>query len=69
VRVIADSPADQAGLQTGDLIASVDDIPLIEASYPAVAGALATPEGQRRRFDLLRDGAPLSAALTAIPLL
>jgi S1-C subfamily serine protease len=57
--VIADSPADEAGLRVGDLIMSVDDVPL-DANH-RLADMLATYEpGDQVELQVLRGERSLS---------
>lgn len=69
VRVIADSPADRAGLQTGDRLVAVDGLSLASAHYPAAAAALSAEPGRTRSLDLLRSGNAVRLEVTAQTLL
>lgn len=56
-RVLPDSPAAAAGLEPGDRITAVDGEP-VETSSDLVTVIARTPEGGRRRLDVVRDGRP-----------
>ncbi len=61
--VIADSPAEKAGLQVGDLITGVDDVPLnADHSLTAVVGTF--QPGDRVELTVVRGGKTLTINLT-----
>ena len=66
VAPFAGSPAYQAGLRPGDIIAQVDDTPTDNLSISEVAELLKGPKGTTVRVQVLREGtpAPLEFAIT-----
>lgn len=59
------SPAEAAGIQAGDVVVAVDGKPLPDArEVPARITSLA---GRRVRFDLLREGRPVSVDVSLNP--
>jgi len=64
--IFKDSPADKAGIQPGDYVTALDGIAIDNANQLLQLVGNLRP-GERARFDLIRDGSPLSvtARITA----
>lgn len=65
--VLADSPAERAGVRVGDVLESVDGTPVSGSSFNDVRERL-THEGQVRQMRLRRDDRTLDVALKLEPL-
>ncbi len=57
LRPIADSPADRAGLRTGDVIVRIDDAPVL-ADVDAAIDQMRGPAGTQVKLSVRRPGAP-----------
>jgi carboxyl-terminal processing protease len=57
LRPIADSPADRAGLKTGDVIVRIDDAP-VQADVDAAIDQMRGPAGTQVKLSVRRPGAP-----------
>ena len=69
VRVVAaieDTPAEQAGLRSGDIIVSIDDSPIDEANFDQAVNRLRGKAGTEVKIAVQRDGEdqPISYTLT-----
>jgi carboxyl-terminal processing protease len=63
VAAVAGSPAERAGIVSGDLIATVDGADTAPLSLDDVAGRIRGPRGTQVTFGLLRDGAPVDVVV------
>jgi hypothetical protein len=66
--VMPDSPASEAGLQSGDEITAIDGEPATRMTLEQVIGKFSKP-GDRRRLELARDGKRLTVTVTTRRLL
>lgn len=57
---IPDSPAEEAGLKTGDIITSVDDVECNGDDYDTIANSIKGIEGTKVKIGILRDGEELN---------
>lgn len=57
---IPDSPAEEAGLKTGDIITSVDDVECNGDDYDTIANSIKGIEGTQVKIGILRDGEELN---------
>jgi carboxyl-terminal processing protease len=57
LRPLADSPADRAGLKTGDVIVRIDDAP-VQADVDAAIDQMRGPAGTQVKLSVRRPGAP-----------
>jgi carboxyl-terminal processing protease len=57
VRRMPDSPAERAGIQTGDVIVQIDGVAVDPADLDAAIARMRGPEGSRIRLAVRRDGA------------
>ena len=57
LRPIADSPADRAGLKTGDVIVRIDDAP-VQSDVDAAIDQMRGPAGTQVKLSVRRPGAP-----------
>ena len=57
-------PADAAGLQAGDIVISVNGVP-VDASHPLVPAAFNISPGQTAKLQVDRDGQMLTLSITA----
>jgi len=64
VEVMADSPAEKAGVKSGDVITKVDGMP-VTATYQLVIAVRNTPPGKPLLLELERDGHPLKLKVIA----
>lgn len=64
VDVVAGSPADEAGVQPGDVLYGVHGIGLAGAAFDRVQELLSAKAGPAVRVDLLRDGTAYALELT-----
>ena len=60
LEVIPDSPAEEAGILSGDLIVGVGDLTVEEAGYDATVDAIRGEEGTPVTVTVERDGTPLT---------
>jgi membrane-associated protease RseP (regulator of RpoE activity) len=61
-KVVAGSPAEDAGVEVGDLIVAVDGEPVADAGD--IRGALEDKEGETFDVEVIRDGRPVSLEVT-----
>jgi hypothetical protein len=66
ISVVADGPADVAGLQAGDLITGID-VAASDAGGDLAAAMAALPAGASVSLSIRRGGKPLSIAVTPAP--
>ncbi|HVR43277.1 MAG TPA: Do family serine endopeptidase [Thermoanaerobaculia bacterium] len=62
--VTPDGPADQGGIQRGDVVLRVDDV-MIRRSRDLIDYVSDQPPGSRIRVELIRDGEPRTVTVTA----
>lgn len=67
--VVADSPAAEAGIESGDQITSIGDVPVSGLSTDEVRDLLGGRPGDTLRLTLQRDGNTLERMLTLRPLI
>jgi len=64
---VADSPAEKAGIQTGDIIASLGDVP-VESVKQLRAVVAATKPGTEIQIEIIRDGERMKLPVTVAEL-
>lgn len=63
-RVLGNSPAEQAGLKAGDLIAAIDGVSVVGRDYNQVYEEMGLEPGESLTFTLLRGDQTLTATVT-----
>ena len=66
--VLSDSPAERAGVRVGDVLGSLDEVPMSSFSLDEIRGQL-MQEGQVRQLRLRRDNKTLDVTLKLEPLI
>lgn len=63
VRVVEDSPADKAGIQAGDVITAVDDVPYKGSEIDVAAAKMRGERGTSVKLTYLRDGERMESSM------
>ena len=62
--LVPDSPADEAGLQVGDLVVAIDHVPVTRMGLDDIRRLMQQPVGTRMQISVVRDGVASLRTLT-----